>query len=241
MHRFRNVRNRLPDVHAPTHLLRRRLVHLVHDAGYVAKADDPRGDEAATTIYQEEPAASGRDEQRLQHTGAADRFDQRVERELRSAGVEVAIDLADGDLANSRRGGQFVHVVGVVPHAKAGRQPFPAPPDRRRGLLDCHGLDLVDLVYRLVANAVVVFFIKGGGGIGQQILRVAGRLGHARSSTSKGLFGKSALIVTQMSSAAGKTFPRSRVGSEVRPAVVKLEVACCVLASARRAAFRVGR
>ena len=66
----------------------------------------------------------------------------------RSVGHDVAIDLADGDLADGRSGGQVVDVVGFVAHAKARTAVLRAARAARTRCFD--GTTLVD---RLVAEA----------------------------------------------------------------------------------------
>ena len=59
--------------------LRRRIVHVVDDAGYVAKTGDSRCREPAATVNQLETSVARRHEQGLENACAFDRVDEGLE------------------------------------------------------------------------------------------------------------------------------------------------------------------
>ena len=93
----RSVRSRRQVDVAP-HLLNQQRIEIMDDAGYVAKAGDSRRREPATAVNQVETSA--RDATSNGCRMPARRIESVRARRATASRVRVAIDLADGDLAN---------------------------------------------------------------------------------------------------------------------------------------------
>ena len=144
------------------------------------------------------------------------------------SGVDIAIDLADGDLPDRWRGAQVVHVVRFVAHAKSGRQVLRARGAgavlRRRTRRSAH---------RPARRRLRMWWRD----------RSTRSCGFPADSVTRGLDDKKLLgkkdgpILAHASSSAGITFPRARTERNM----VKFEVACCAPCACRARSFSVGR